>query len=138
MSRWLVDTGPLVSVLDRRDRDHARCVDAFRSAKRPLLTTWPVLTETAYLLSFSRKAQDALMEMVQRSSVAIAALSTDDVPRMRTLMEKYRDVPMDLADASVVCVAERENIETILTLDKDFKIYRLGRNRPISIMPLTQ
>lgn len=78
------------------------------------------------------------MEMVQRSSVAIAALSADDVPRMRTLMEKYRDVPMDLADASVVCVAERENIETILTLDKDFKIYRLGRNRPISIMPLTQ
>ena len=135
MSRWVVDTGPLVAILDRRDGDHARCVDALRSVKRPLLTTWPVLTEAAYLLAFSRKAQDALMEMIHRASIAIAPLSIDDVPRMRTLMGKYQDVPMDLADASVVCVAERENIETILTLDKDFTIYRLGRNRLISIRP---
>jgi uncharacterized protein len=135
MTRWLVDTGPLVSILDRRDRDHARCVDAFRSVKQPLLTTWPVLTEAAYLLGFSRKAQDALMEMIQRASIAVAALSVEDVPRMRMLMGKYRDVPMDLADASVVCAAERENIETVLTLDKDFTVYRLGRNRSISIRP---
>jgi len=135
MSDWLIDTGPLVAILDRRDRDHARCVEALQDIKRPLLTTWPVITEAAYLLAYSQRAQDALMEMIQRASIGIATLSAGDVPRMRALMGRYRDVPMDFADASVVCVAERENIGNIVTLDKDFTIYRLGRNRPISIKP---
>jgi hypothetical protein len=57
---WLVDTGPLVAVLDRDDPDHPRCIEAFRQARPPLVTTWPVLTEAAYLLAFSRRAQDGL------------------------------------------------------------------------------
>ena len=67
--------------------------------------------------------------------MAIAPLATEDVPRIRTLMEKYRDVPMDLADASIVRVAERDGIMDVFTLDRDFMIYRVGRGRTISIRP---
>jgi predicted nucleic acid-binding protein len=135
MKGWLVDTGPLVAILDRDDPDHRRCAHAFRQARPPLVTTWPVLTEAAYLLAFSRRAQDGLLEIVRRGAIAIAPFAGDDVPRVRALMEKYRDVPMDLADASIVRVAERDGIVDIFTLDKDFAIYRLGRGRTISVRP---
>jgi len=67
--------------------------------------------------------------------MAIAPLVTEDVPRIRALMDKYRDVPMDLADASIVRVAEREGMIDVFTLDKDFTIYRVGRGRTITIRP---
>ena len=99
------------------------------------MTTWPVITEAAYLLAFSRRAQDGLLEIIQRGAMAIAPLVTEDVPRIRALMDKYRDVPMDLADASIVRVAEREGMIDVFTLDKDFTIYRVGRGRTITIRP---
>jgi predicted nucleic acid-binding protein len=135
MRGWLIDTGPLVAVLDRDDPDHIRCAQAFRQVRPPLVTTWPVITEATYLLAFSRRAQDGLWEIIQRGTMAIAPLATEDVPRIRTLMEKYRDVPMDLADASIVRVAERDGIMDVFTLDRDFIIYRLGRGRTMSIRP---
>jgi predicted nucleic acid-binding protein len=131
----LVDTGPLVAVLDRDDPDHIRCAQAFRQVRPPLVTTWPVITEATYLLAFSRRAQDGLLEIIQRGTMVIAPLAAEDVPRIRTLMEKYRDVPMDLADASIVRVAERDGMIDVFTLDKDFMVYRVGRGRAMSIRP---
>jgi predicted nucleic acid-binding protein len=133
MRGWLVDTGPLVAILDRDDPDHSRCARAFRQVRPPLLTTWPVITESLYLVAFSRRAQDGLLEMIQRGAVAIAPLTGQDVPRLRALMEKYRDTPMDFADATLVRVAERDGIENIFTLDRDFVVYRAGRGRTFSV-----
>ena len=135
MRGWLVDTGPLVAIMDRDDPDHLRCIRAFRRVRPPLVTTWLVITEAAYLLAFSRRAQDGLLEIIQRGAMAIAPLVTEDVPRIRALMDKNRDVPMDLADASIVRVAEREGMIDVFTLDKDFMIYRVGRGRTMSIRP---
>lgn len=127
----LVDAGPLIAVIHKDDAHHARCVDTLQSITEPLGTVWPALTEAMYLLSFSWKAQDALWEMVERGVVEVLTLDRRDMSQARDWMKKYKDLPMDLADAALVAVAEREKIRRIFTLDRrDFEIYRptkLGR-----------
>jgi uncharacterized protein len=100
------------------------------------VTVWPPVTEAMYLLGDLPKAQEALWEMLARGVLQFLPLDLTDVPRMRELMSKYGDRPMDLADAALVRVAEREGIRKIFTVDrKDFSVYRLhGRIRP-SIIP---
>lgn len=136
MSAILVDAGPLVALLHRDDQDHTRCVDTLKKIQAPLATTWPPFTEAMYLLGFSRTAQDALLEMVERGALQFLPVGTEDVPRLCTLMRKYRDLPMDLADATLVRVAEREGIRRVFTLDRrDFAIYRPGRVSRFIILP---
>src|SRR5438876_10371875 len=94
----LVDTGPLVALIHEDDNEHRICKETFLTFSEPLGTVWPVLNEALYLLSFSWVAQNALWEMTQAGAVEILSLGTDDVARMRELMRKYRDLPMDLAD----------------------------------------
>lgn len=132
----LVDAGPLVALLHRDDRNHERCVRALRSLRAPLATAWPVLTEAMYLLGFSWEAQDALWEMVDSRVLRLMALDADDGPRMRELMRKYRDLPMDLADAALVRLAEREGLRRVFTIDRrDFSVYRPARIDRFSIIP---
>jgi predicted nucleic acid-binding protein len=131
----LVDAGPLAALVDADDQHHAACVAALKGVREALGTVWPALTEAMYLLAGQPKAQEALWEILTRGVVQLLPLSSDDVPRTRELMRKYADRPMDMADAAVVRVAEREGIRTIFTVDrKDFSIYRLhGRVRPTVI-----
>jgi hypothetical protein len=134
----LVDTGPLVALFDRDDAHHARCVQALKEIRRPLVTVWPVLTEATYLLSFSFQAQDDLWEFVEREGLGIADLSAADISRIRALMRKYRDRPMDLADAALVRIAERDHLRTVFTLDHgDFRTYRLPHGKPFTLIPET-
>ena len=127
----LVDAGPLVALIDKGDQHHARCVEALRLLREPLMTVWPALTEAMCLLGDSWPAQAALWEMVETGAVELLPLDAGDLRRMAELMEKYRDLPMDLADAALVRVAERERIRQLFTLDqRDFRVYRpagLGR-----------
>lgn len=116
MAAILVDAGPLVALLDRSDPHHATCQGVFRSMEDPLVTVWPVLTEAMYLLRSFWQGQDALWEMAETGALQILRLDYDDVPRMKELMRKYRDLPMDLADAALVRVAEREKLRRIFTL----------------------
>jgi predicted nucleic acid-binding protein len=126
----LVDAGPLVAWLDRRDRNHTRSVEALRSVLDPLVTVWPVLVEAMYLLE-TWSEQASLWALVEAGPIRLAPLGDDDVPRLRELMAKYRDLPMGLADAALVHVAERDGYRRILTIDRrDFEIYGLaGRER---------
>jgi uncharacterized protein len=132
----LVDAGPLVALLDRSDPQHAACVLTLSASRTPLMTVWPALTEAMYLLGESWVAQKALWSRVEIGALQLAPLDSSDVPRMRELMEKYRDLPMDLADAALVRVAEREGLTEIFTLDRrHFSIYRPGRRRRFAILP---
>jgi hypothetical protein len=132
----LVDAGPLVAVLDRADPHHAACLAVLRSLPPPLLTVWPAVTEAVYLLGFSSVAQRALLEFVVEGTLQLLPLAEEDVPRMRDLMQKYRDLPMDLADAALVRVAERERISRVFTLDRrDFAVYRPARLGRFQITP---
>jgi hypothetical protein len=132
----LVDTGPLVAVLDRSDPDHAKCVDTLQSIDERLITVWPVITEAMYLLRSFQTAQDALLEMVESNVVEVLTFETGDISRVRELIRKYRDLPMDFADAALVRVAEREKIRQVFTLDRrDFQIYRPSRLGRFAILP---
>jgi len=131
----LVDAGPLVALVDADDQFHKNYVSALKGLREPLVTVWPPVTEAMYLLVDLRKAQEALWEMLARGVLQLLPLDLADVPRIRELMSKYADRPMDLADAALIRVAEREGIRKIFTVDrKDFSVYRLhGRARPTII-----
>ncbi len=132
----LVDAGPLVALLHRDDRNHDLCVRTLRSLREPLGTAWPVVTEAMYLLGFSWQAQDALWEMIDSGAPGLLSLDSGDIPRMRELMRKYRDLPMDVADAALVRIAEREGIRRIFTIDRrDFAVYRPARIGRFSVLP---
>lgn len=132
----LVDAGPLIALIHKDDAYHARCVATLQSITEPLGTVWPALTEAMYLLGFSWKAQDALWEMVERGVVELLTLDGRDMSRARDSMKKYKDLPMDLADAALVAVAEREKIRRIFTLDRrDFEIYRPAKLGRFIILP---
>src|SRR5438552_7565552 len=131
----LVDAGPLVAVVDASDQHHRRCVAALRSIREPLATVWPAITEAMYLLLDVPKGQAAVWEMLERRVVRILPLDTDDIPRIRELMAKYGDRPMDLADAALVHVAERDGLHSVFTVDEaDFRVYRLRGRKPFRLV----
>jgi predicted nucleic acid-binding protein len=132
----LVDAGPLVALIDRGDSAHEACVEALKAIRDPLITVWPAFTEAMYLLGGSWQAQKALWSRLETDALTMAPLDESDAPRMRELMEKYRDQPMDLADAALVRVAERESLVQVFTLDRrHFSVYRPGRRRRFAIVP---
>lgn len=135
MRRTLVDTGPLVALIDRGDADHERCVAVARRLRGELVTVWPVITEAAYLLADVPDAQDALLAKVETQDLVVADLTAADVPSIRALMRKYGDLPMDLADAALVRIAAREGINEVFTLDRHFRTYRGARGRPFVVKP---
>ena len=136
MRAVLVDAGPLVALLDRRDAAHEACVGALKTLRDPLITVWPAFTEAMYLLGRSWLGQKALWSRLETEALAMAPLDAADAARMRALMEKYRDLPMDLADAALVRVAERDALTQIFTLDRThFSLYRPGRRRRFALVP---
>jgi predicted nucleic acid-binding protein len=126
----------LIALLDRGDPAHDSCVATLQTLRQVPLTVWPAFTEAMYLLRGSWAAQNALWSRVETGALAFAALDEEDAPRIRELMEKYRDLPMDLADAALVRVAERDGVTDIFTLDRrHFTVYRPGRRRRFAIVP---
>jgi len=118
------------------DQHHEACVAAAALIREPMLTVWPAFAEAMHLAKRVQAAQDALWEIFERRTFRLADLDDDDCSRMRYLMRKYRDLPMDLADAALVTVAERERINKIFTLDRrDFSIYKPAGMKRFEIIP---
>jgi len=116
-------------------RDMNSAHSQLQSIQEPLLTVWPALPEAMCLLTHSLEAQEAVLGDIERGTLLIAEL-TDDCARMRHLMRKYADLPMDLADPALVAVAERERISRIFTLDRrDVEVYRPAAIRRFEILP---
>jgi len=128
----LVDAGPLVAIVDAADQYHEACVEALPNITEPLATVWPALGEAFFLLSDTPNGHETLWGMMIEGVFSLLPLDEGDFPRMRELMKKYKDSPMDLADAALICVAEREGINKIFTVDRrDFSVYRLhGKVKP--------
>jgi predicted nucleic acid-binding protein len=132
----LIDTEPIVALFDASDNYHALCIETLKNMEGSLATTWAVLTEAFYLLDFSLKAQDNLWEFIIRDGMEIIVLDNKLQIRCRQLMEQYNDLPMDLADATLVAIAEHLKIENIFTLDhKDFNIYKPAKIKAFNILP---
>lgn len=133
----LVDAGPLAALGLVRDASHEVCVRTAATLPTPLTTTWPALTEAMYLLGAARGwgGQLGLWRLYERDELVVADLSTTATRRASQLMAKYADVPMDLADATLVAVAEEHDENRIFTLDADFHVYRLHGRRAFDVVP---
>lgn len=130
----IVDTGPLVAFFDRAERHHGWAIEQIERLESPLLLCEPVLTEAMYLLSRYSPAADALLELVGNGAVTIAFHVEDHATALHTLLRKYRDVPMSLADACIVRMAEIYDGHDVVTLDSDFSIYRKHGRVPLPLI----
>ncbi len=132
----IIDTGPIIAIFDKDDQYHQRCIEILKGIKEPLITTWPVITEAFYLLNFPLSVQDALWQFIQRGGIRIEQLEENIYFRIRELMKKYYDLPMYLADATLVVLGEEKKLSTVFTLDyKDFCIYRPNHKRRFTLIP---
>jgi len=132
----LVDTGPLVAMLNRSDSQHTACVEALNLIRTPLVTTWPVLTEAAYLL---RQRPDLVQRLIRSTAegfLRVAVLSETDAITMAEIMERYVDQHFQLADVSLMHLADRDGIETVFTLDRrDFSVFRTQQGSQLHVIP---
>jgi len=129
MKSTLVDAGPLIALFDKRDRFHQPVLECLAAYSGTLITTWPVITEVVYMLDFNQSAQIDFLIWLQRDALRIANLDKEHINRLGELWQKYRDVPMDLADGSLLVIAELTGIRDILTIDSDYYIYRTKDQR---------
>jgi predicted nucleic acid-binding protein len=133
----LTDTGPLVAILDKDNPHHRACVaTAKRQPAGPLLTTWPCFTEAMYLLGEvgGYRYQAELWKLRQTGRLVLHDLTPTEVNHIAELMEKYQDTPMDLADASLMAVAESGSLHRVFTLDSHFRIYRLSDGSVLAVI----
>ena len=133
----LVDSGPLVAIYLPTDDYYQTCVDALWGIRPPMATTKACCTEAMHFLHKSRgwKGQADLWRLVEVGHLQVHAFTSEDLERMRELMEKYRDTPMDLADASLVVLAETLRETHVFTLDSHFHAYRLRDRRALRVAP---
>lgn len=132
----LVDTGPIVAILSEADQYHEECVEQLRCTRGPFLTCWPVITEAAWLLRAHPVAVGLLLSSFSGRPFDLVPLTEADLSGINTILAKYRSLGIQLADASLVHLANREGIETIFTLDRrDFSVLRLARGRKFQLVP---
>ena len=132
----LIDTSALLALVRERDPWHQPCVASLQSVTFPLVTTAAVLTETFYFAIKWGGLVEHVWAFVRSGRMAVAPITDVDLPALERLMRRYADRPMDFADATLVHVAEREGLRTILTIDHaDFETYRIGRNAKFRILP---
>ena len=132
----LIDTGPLVAILDRSDSQHTRCVDALDLCRTPLITTWPVLTEAAYLLRQRPKLVQRLIRSTAEGFLRVEILTETDAIAMAEIMDRYADQHFQLADVSLMHLADRNQISTVFTLDRrDFRVFQTKQGIALDLIP---
>jgi hypothetical protein len=136
----LIDTGAILALLDRSDRWHEACVDAFRQLRLPLLTSEAVLTEVFHLVGDTRTEMEAAWKFVRSGALVLGTIEDAELTHLHGLMSRYWDRGidrnMDFADATLVYLAKRESLSTILTVDHaDFATYRIEGKRQFRVFP---
>ena len=133
MKPVLLDTGVIVALLDRSEQYHAACVEAVADNSAPLVTCEAVIAEACYLLRQMKGANEAVLENVARGVFQIGLRLSEEPSSLKRILAKYRDRQIDLADACLIQMADEFETGAILTLDKDFRVYRWGRNKPFEL-----
>ena len=131
----IADTGFWLALANRKDKHHERARTCLSSLQEPLITTWPVMAETCYLLlsQLGSEAQEKFIQSYAAGAFEVFELDRDHAPKIAKSMKKYRDLPMDLADASLLILAEHLGHGRILSTDeRDFKTYRWKRHKPFT------
>lgn len=134
MTKILIDSGPLIALFNHKDSYHAASIEFIKTNRSELITTLASVTETLHLLDFNRNAQTDFLNWANVGAVAIEHITISDLSRIRALILKYSDLPMDFADACLVFLSEKLNINKIATIDRDFDVYRANGKRPFTTL----
>jgi uncharacterized protein len=133
----LIDTGVVLALVDRNDRWHGLCVDAYQHTRLPLLTTEAVLAEVFHLTYRELGESKSVWRLLSSGAIEILSIANHELRDIQRLMFDYADHPMDFADATLVHIAAREGISLILTIDySDFETYRIAGRKRFIILPL--
>ena len=130
----IVDTGPLVALLNARDRFHAWAREETRVIGWPMFTCEAVIAEAFHLLRNARQARNAILEMVVSGVLVVPFRLEDEASALHALLERYADVPMSLADACIVRMSELLDGGVVFTVDSDFRVYRRHRRGKIPVV----
>ncbi len=130
----IADTGPLVAYLDKRDEFHKWAKEQMREFTEPLVSCEAVIAEALFLLRRGGIDPQLLLQLVERGIVVISIRLDDEIAALRKLIARYRSVPMALADACLVRLAELHEQCIVWTIDSDFTIYRRNGRRPIPLL----
>lgn len=122
----LIDAGPLIAIFDKSDQFHNSVLSFLKEYHGRLITTWPVITEVSHILNFSRQTQVDFLDWIIKGGLAIHHIEPIHLVRIREWFVTYSNLPADLADCTLLEVAESENIHSIITLDRDFAVYKLS------------
>jgi predicted nucleic acid-binding protein len=132
MKNTLIDAGPMIALFNSDDKYHARIMDFLKAYKGMFITTWPVITEVSYMLNYNTNVQIDFLKWINRGGVKIEEIGESDIERIMELSQKYSDIPMDLADASLIIISERSNIKDIISIDSDYNIYRTADKKMLT------
>lgn len=139
MRSTLIDAGPMIALFDKSDQLHKNALAFIKSLDNPLITTWPVVTEVSHMLSFSTQVQINFLTWISRGGLQVMEIETSNIFRLIDLCRKYYDVPMDLADATLIIASEITGIKEIASIDSDFHISRNVRNQYLNnVFPLAK
>lgn len=136
MKRVLVDAGPLVAIMSHADQHHKTCLEALHELPGPLFSCWPVITEAAWLLRRHPGVVRQLLDSISAGFLELLPVQSAEAAEIGKVIEKYRNIRPQLADAALVYLAERDGFDVIFTLDRrDFSVYQAGRKRAFRIIP---
>ena len=130
----IIDTGPLIAIIDQRDAQHRWAIDQLKVLEPPFITCEAVVSESLFLLSSTRQGVPTLLQMIQEDLIRVAFNLDEHLTAVTRLITKYHDVPMSLADASLVRMSELHDRARIFTLDSDFKRYRRHGRQAIPLI----
>lgn len=134
MATIIADTGPLVAYFDRSDKEHRWVREQFEQLEDPILCCQPVITEVLFLLKRDGLNPDWVLAMVERGILLCSFDLPGEVPSLRRLLHQYRDLPASLADVCLVRMSEMHPASAVLTLDRDFLIYRRNKRQTIPLL----
>ncbi len=126
----IVDAGPFIALFDKSDSYHPAALRFFEKYRGSLLSNIAVITETCHLLGFHHEAKISFLEWIKRGAVTVAEVEAQDFERVTQLMNQYADLPIDFTDASLVALCERLHIKKVISIDRDFSIYRFRGKNP--------
>ena len=132
MQKTIIDSGPLIALFDRSDKYHLKVVEFLKSYKGKLITSWAVITEVSHMLDFNLNVQIDFLKWCEVGGDEVYDITQDEISNIRVMMEKYIDIPMDLADGTLMYISNKEKIKNIVSIDSDFDIYRTLKKQSLN------
>ncbi|RLA79149.1 MAG: pilus assembly protein [Epsilonproteobacteria bacterium] len=132
MQKTIIDSGPIIALFDKSDKYHKGVLRFIESFNGELITSWAVITEVSHMLDFNLRVQIDFLKWIELGGIKLYDIPQNEIINIKIMMEKYLDIPMDLADATLMYIANKEKIKNIISIDSDFDIYRTLKKQSLN------